>query len=103
MTGRPVREGALFYAETKRRLAVPFGDALRRLTEAAALEFGELFAAGRAPGAIWRADRCRAYSLIELLPAENHGKSAIAFSARAITAAPDEAAGGDTGGEVKKS
>jgi CRISPR-associated exonuclease Cas4 len=32
MTGRAVPEGALFYAETKRRLAVPFDAELRLLT-----------------------------------------------------------------------
>src|SRR5580692_2956936 len=35
MTGRPVPEGALFYAETKRRMAVLFDAELRQLTEEA--------------------------------------------------------------------
>jgi CRISPR-associated exonuclease Cas4 len=102
MTGRPVPEGALFYAETKRRLTVPFDAELRRLTETTALQFGELFAAGRTPPAIWRTDRCRACSLIELCRPKATGKSAIAFRARAIAAALDEAASEDVGGEVKK-
>lgn len=102
MTGRPVPEGALFYAETKRRLAVPFDAELRRLTETTALQFGELFAAGQTPPAIWRADRCRACSLIELCRPKATGKSAIAFRARAIAAALDEAADEDVGGEAKK-
>jgi CRISPR-associated exonuclease Cas4 len=102
MTRRPVPEGALFYAETKRRLAVPFDAELRRLTETTALQFGELFAAGRTPPAIWRADRCRACSLIELCRPKATGKSAIAFRARAIAAALDEAAGEDVGGAAKK-
>jgi CRISPR-associated exonuclease Cas4 len=102
MTERPVPEGALFYAGTKRRLVVPFDAELRRLTETTALEFGELFAAGRTPPAIWRADRCRACSLIELCRPKATGKSAIAFRARAIAAALDETAGEDVGGGAQK-
>src|ERR1700758_4523574 len=66
MTGKAVPEGALFYAETRRRVAVPFDAELRRLTEDIALQLSALFAAGRTPAAIYRADRCRACSLIEL-------------------------------------
>ena len=54
------------------RLVVPFDAELRRLTEETALTFGELFAIGRTPAAVWRAERCRACSLLELLPAEGH-------------------------------
>jgi CRISPR-associated exonuclease Cas4 len=97
MFGRPVPEGALFYAETKRRLAVPFDPELRRLTDQTAFQFGELFSAGRTPPAIWRNDRCRACSLIELCRPKTAGKSAIAFRARAIAAALDEAPSGDVG------
>jgi CRISPR-associated exonuclease Cas4 len=102
MTERPVPEGALFYAETKRRLAVPFDAALRRLTEETALQLGELFAAGRTPPAIWRADRCRACSLIELCRPKVTGKSAIDYRTRAIAAALDEGNGGDAIGGHKK-
>ncbi len=93
MLGRPVPEGALFYAETKRRSIVPFDPELRRLTEQTALHLGELFAAGLAPPAVWRADRCRACSSIEICRPKALGKSAIAFRARAIEAALDETAG----------
>jgi CRISPR-associated exonuclease Cas4 len=89
MTGRPVPEGALFYAETKRRVAVPLDTELRRLTEDVALEFGALFATGRTPPAIYRADRCRACSLIEVCRPKAGTKSALAFRARAIDAALD--------------
>lgn len=65
------------------------------------LQFGELFAAGRTPHAVWRADRCRACSLIELCRPKAAGKSAIAFRARAIAAALDEAAGGDARSEAR--
>ena len=90
MTGRPVPEGALFYAGTKRRLVVPFDAELRQLTEAVAVEFGALFSSGRTPPAIWRAERCRACSLIELCRPKAGQKSALAFRNRAITAALDE-------------
>ena len=40
MTGRLVPEGALFYAETKRRVVVSFDAELRRLTEESATQFG---------------------------------------------------------------
>ena len=43
MTGHAVPEGALFYAETKRRLVVPFDAELRRLTEAAARDLQAVF------------------------------------------------------------
>jgi CRISPR-associated exonuclease Cas4 len=102
MFGRPAPEGALFYAETKRRLAVPFNAELRRLTEQTALQFGELFAAGRTPPAIWRADRCRACSLIELCRPKATRKSAIAFRAQAITAALDDVADQAAGGDANR-
>jgi CRISPR-associated exonuclease Cas4 len=90
MTGRPVPEGALFYAETKRRFTVPFDAELRRVTEDAARSLRELFVTGRTPPAIWRADRCRACSLIELCRPKAGAKSALAFRDRAIRAALDD-------------
>jgi CRISPR-associated exonuclease Cas4 len=90
MTGRPVPEGALYYAETKRRLTVPFDAVLRRLTEETAAQFGELLTCGRTPPAVWRAERCRACSLIELCRPKATGKSALAFRTQSIAAALDE-------------
>jgi CRISPR-associated exonuclease Cas4 len=89
MTCRAVPEGALFYAETKRRVTVPFDVELRRLTEDIASQFGALFASGHTPPAIYRADRCRACSLIEVCRPKAGTKSALAFRARAIDAALD--------------
>lgn len=40
MTGTPVPEGALFYAQTKRRVVVPFDAELRALTKAVFAETG---------------------------------------------------------------
>lgn len=92
MTGRLVPEGALFYAETKRRLAVPFDAELRRVTEDAAHSLRELFVTGRTPPAVWRTDRCRACSLIELCRPKAGAKSALAFRNQAIRAALDDSA-----------
>jgi len=49
MTGVPVPEGAIFYAETKRRVVVPFDAELRRLTEETAGAFAAVFASGITP------------------------------------------------------
>jgi CRISPR-associated exonuclease Cas4 len=87
MTGRAVPEGALFYAEVRRRVSVPFDAGLRRLTEETALQFSALFAAGRTPPAIYRADRCRACSLIDVCRPKAGAKSALGFRARAIDVA----------------
>jgi CRISPR-associated exonuclease Cas4 len=86
MTRKGVPEGALFYAETRRRVAVQFDAELRRLTEQTAMELGALFAAGCTPAAIYRADRCRACSLIEVCRPKAGTKSALAFRAREIDA-----------------
>jgi CRISPR-associated exonuclease Cas4 len=87
MSGHTVPEGALFYGETRRRVVVPFDAALRQLTEQTALAFGALRAAGRTPPPIWRADRCRPCSLIELCRPKAMGKSALGFRSRALAAA----------------
>ncbi|GEC15000.1 CRISPR-associated protein Cas4 [Nitrobacter winogradskyi] len=87
MTGKPVPEGALFYATTKRRVVVLFDTELRRLTEEAASQFGALFVTGCTPPAVYRADRCRACSLLELCRPKASAKSALGFRAREIDAA----------------
>jgi CRISPR-associated exonuclease Cas4 len=84
MTGRPVPEGALFYGETRRRAAVPFDPTLRRLTEETAIAFGRLLAEGRTPPAVYRADRCRACSLLELCKPKAAEKSALGFVRRSV-------------------
>lgn len=86
MMGKPVPEGALFYGETKRRVVVPFDAELRRLTEETAAAFGALVAEGRTPPPVYRADRCRACSLLELCRPKAMAKSALAFRRRALTA-----------------
>jgi CRISPR-associated exonuclease Cas4 len=95
MTGRPVPEGALYYGETRRRVVVPFDAELRKLTEDTAVAFAALVAEGRTPPPVWRADRCRACSLLELCRPKAMTKSALVFRNRALAAALDA---GEAGG-----
>ena len=82
MTGRPVPEGALFYAETKRRLVVAFDVELRRLTEATAEALTEVFESERTPPPIQLKQRCRACSLNELCRPDAVTKPAAAWRRR---------------------
>lgn len=66
MTGRNVPEGALFYAETKRRVVVPFDSALRDLTRQTIDALAEVFASRRTPPPTPHRSRCWACSLIDL-------------------------------------
>jgi CRISPR-associated exonuclease Cas4 len=84
MTGQPVPQGALFYGETKRRQIVVFDAELRRLTEATAREFGALVQDGRTPAAVYRAERCRSCSLIEICRPKAGSKSARSFMQGAV-------------------
>lgn len=65
MTGRAVPEGALYYAETKRRVVVPFDDDLRALTRKTIGDLRAVFADLHTPPPVFRADRCRACSLLD--------------------------------------
>jgi CRISPR-associated exonuclease Cas4 len=66
MTGRPVPEGALFYAQTKRRVVVPFDPDLRALTETAVSELAAVLASRATPPPTPHKSRCRACSLLDL-------------------------------------
>lgn len=66
MTGTPVPQGALFYAETKRRTVVPFDDGLRHLTEQTILSLAEVLSARTTPPPTLKRERCRACSLNDL-------------------------------------
>ncbi|MBV5263908.1 CRISPR-associated protein Cas4 [Pinisolibacter aquiterrae] len=91
--GRPVPEGALFYAETRRRLVVPIDDGLRRETIATAEALAAMVASGRTPAAVWRADRCRACSLLELCRPKAGARSAAAWLRDRIAETLDPAPG----------
>ncbi|MCP8894540.1 CRISPR-associated protein Cas4 [Shinella daejeonensis] len=84
MTGRPVPEGALFYAETKRRLAVPFDAALRRQTEDVVGELAAVLASGRTPPPTVKRERCRACSLLELCRPDIVARPVQAWRARMV-------------------
>lgn len=66
MTGRPVPEGALFYAQTKRRVTVPMDAELRALTEATVADLATVLSTRVTPLPTPHKSRCRACSLVEL-------------------------------------
>lgn len=65
MTGHAVPEGALYYASSKRRVAVAVNAALRSAVEQAVAAVRTLLASGRLPPPI-NDSRCRACSLIDV-------------------------------------
>ncbi|WP_018289543.1 CRISPR-associated protein Cas4 [Verrucomicrobium sp. 3C] len=66
MTGLAVPEGALYYAETKRRVAISFDADLRSLTEETIAALAEVFASGRTPPPTTERNRCHTCSLNQL-------------------------------------
>jgi CRISPR-associated exonuclease Cas4 len=84
MTGCPVPEGALFYAETKRRLAVPFDGELRRLTEEVIGDLQAVFDSRVTPPPTTRRERCRACSLIELCRPDTVARPVRAWRGRRL-------------------
>lgn len=92
MTGRAVPEGALFYAQTRRRVAVPFDAALRKLTEETAVALREVIGGGRTPIAQYEKRKCDACSLVELCRPKIAGRSAAAWRSRQIRALLDDEA-----------
>lgn len=90
MTDRPVPEGALFYGETKRRVAVPFTPELRALTEETVAALREVFATGVTPPPTPLTSRCRACSLAEHCRPKAVARPAAAFRRRMVEALLDE-------------
>jgi len=84
MKGRPVPEGALFYAETKRRIAVPFDAELRRLTEETIAALAEVFVSGKTPLPTPLKTRCRACSLNELCRPDAVARPVKAWRSRMV-------------------
>lgn len=66
MTGRVVPEGALYYAQTKRRAEIAFDEGLRELTQHTIAQLRDIFATLKTPHAVYRADKCRACSLYDV-------------------------------------
>lgn len=86
MLGHPVPEGALFYAETRRRVVVPFDVALRQQTEEAAMALRDMFRREATPPPTALAARCRACSLIELCRPKQFARPVQAWRKRMIAA-----------------
>ena len=94
MTSQSVPEGALYYAETKRRVVVPFDDALRALTAKTIADLRAVFTSLQTPPPVFRADRCRACSLIELCRPKAAAKPARQWRERMLaTLLSDDEAG----------
>lgn len=88
MSRRPVPEGALYYATSKRRRAVPITPALRAAVENAAAEIRAMLAAGRTPPPV-NDERCRACSLRDLCQPEALSHAAEMASLRDALFDPD--------------
>jgi CRISPR-associated exonuclease Cas4 len=73
MLSAPIREGAIFYGRTRRRLEVAFEDSLRRETEDASRGAHELIKAGITPPPVYE-KRCESCSLIGLCLPKASGK-----------------------------
>ncbi|TRW97921.1 CRISPR-associated protein Cas4 [Paracoccus sp. M683] len=84
MTGQPVRQGALFYAQTKRRLTVPFDADLRALTESTVAELALVLGSGVTPAPTPHRSRCRACSLAELCRPDMVGRPVRAWRDRML-------------------
>ena len=84
MTGQEVAGGALYYGQTRRRVAVPFDAPLIALTERTVAQVTDLFAAGITPPADYKAGKCRACSLITQCRPKLGGRSVIAWRKHAL-------------------
>jgi CRISPR-associated exonuclease Cas4 len=84
MTGATVPDGALFYAETKRRLPVVFDAELRRLTEATITELRVIFRTQQTPPPTAHKARCKSCSLLDLCRPDAAGRPAAAWRRRAL-------------------
>lgn len=84
MTGRIVDKGALFYAETKRRVIVAFDAELRLLAEETIATLNEVFTSRVTPPPTTHKQRCRACSLIELCRPCAVARPALAWRSRML-------------------
>jgi CRISPR-associated exonuclease Cas4 len=82
-------EGAMFYGETRRRVAVAFDAKLRALTRQVAAEARTMIGAGTTPPAVYEKRKCGACSLADLCrPKQLSGRrSAAAWLSRCIAEA----------------
>jgi len=85
MTHISVPEGALFYAETKRRLVVPFDAELRRLTEETVAAMANVLSSGNTPPPTVHRARCRACSLLDLCRPDTVARPVQEWRARMVS------------------
>lgn len=88
MTARPVPEGALFYASSKRRVPVQIDPALRAAVAQAVADIRHMLATGHLPPPIYDS-RCRACSLIDICQPELLTEHARHAEMRAALFDPD--------------
>ncbi|MBN9009948.1 MAG: CRISPR-associated protein Cas4, partial [Rhizobiales bacterium] len=84
MTGTGVPDGALFYAETRRRLSVVFDHDLRELTESTIAALRETFATLVTPPPTPHKARCKSCSLHDICRPDAVARPAAAWRRRAI-------------------
>lgn len=84
MTGLDVPEGAIFYAETKRRVVVPFDTELRALTEETVASLKEVFSSLQTPPPTLHKQRCRGCSLIGICRPDAVARPAKAWRDRML-------------------
>lgn len=90
MLGMPVPEGALFNAETRRRVTVPFDAELRQLTEETARMLDEVFRGLKTPPPTTHVSRCRACSLLGLCQPKTCAKPVRSWRRRMVSATLSE-------------
>ena len=81
MTGQSVPAGALYYAETHRRVVVPFDGDLRALTEAVVADLRGVLDSGITPPPTPHKSRCHACSLLELCRPQLFARPVLAWRA----------------------
>lgn len=86
MTGAPAPEGALYYAETKRRVVTPFTAELRAFTEETIAALREVLSSGVTPPPTTIRSRCRACSLVDLCRPRAVARPAAAWRGRMVEA-----------------
>ena len=84
MTGQQVPEGALYYAETHRRVVVPFDADLLGLTETVVADLRGVLASGITPPPTPHKNRCRACSLLELCRPQLYARPVLAWRAKML-------------------
>lgn len=84
MTGHPVPDGALFYAEPRRRTPVTFDEPLRLLTISTIDRLRTVFATRLTPRAEYAAAKCRACSLHDLCRPKACARPARAWRERML-------------------